>query len=61
MVVEAPHDGETMKYANAITADGQRVIAPDPIELTIDLIEDLVLPDEVGLDAASLVESPHLN
>lgn len=61
VVVAAGHDGQTMRSVIAITADGERIPAPEPFDLTIDRIRDLVLPEEVGLDAASLVESPHLN
>ncbi|MBT8493293.1 MAG: HD-GYP domain-containing protein, partial [Deltaproteobacteria bacterium] len=61
VVVTAGHDGESMKAAIAITADGERVASPELFDLTVDRIKDLVLPDEVGLDAASLVESAHLS
>jgi HD-GYP domain-containing protein (c-di-GMP phosphodiesterase class II) len=61
VVVAGGHDGETTRSAIAITAEGERVMAPEPFDLPVDRIRDLVLPDEVGLDAASLVESPHLN
>jgi len=61
VVVAAGHDGETMKSVIAITADGERVMAPEPFDLNIGRIKDLVLPDEVGLDPASLVESPHFS
>lgn len=60
VVVEAGHDGATMQAAIALDADGLRVEAPEPFELTVDRVADLVLPDEVGLDPASLAESAHL-
>ncbi len=61
VVVVAGHGEETMEAAVAVTAEGERVPTPEPFELTADRVVDLVLPEEVGLDAASLVESPHLN
>lgn len=61
VVVVAGQDGETMQAAIAVTATGEHVSAPEQFELTVDRVRDLVLPDEVGLDPASLIESPHLN
>ena len=57
VVVAAGGDAESVQAAIAITADGERLAAPETFELAVDRVADLVLPDEVGLDAASLVES----
>ena len=61
VVIAAGQSGESVRAAVAITAAGERVEAPEPIDVTVDQVVDLVLPDEVGLDPATLVESPHLN
>ena len=61
VVVAAGHDGEAMQAAIAVGADGERIVHPEPFELPVDRVTDLVLPDEVGLDPASLVESAHLD
>lgn len=60
VVVAAGHDGESMQAAVAITANGEMIPAPEAFELPVNRVQDLVLPDEVGLDAASLIESAHL-
>ncbi|MGI9649093.1 MAG: HD-GYP domain-containing protein [Acidimicrobiia bacterium] len=60
VVVAAGRDGDTMTAAVAVTADGERVPEPDTFELSLDRVNDLVLPDEVGMDGAALVDSPHL-
>ena len=60
VVVAAGHDGESMQAAVAISATGEMVPAPEAFELSVNRVQDLVLPDEVGLDAASLIESAHL-
>jgi HD-GYP domain-containing protein (c-di-GMP phosphodiesterase class II) len=60
VVVAAGRDGHTMQAAVALSAAGERLVAPEPFELTADRVVGLLLPDEVGLDAASLVESSHL-
>jgi len=61
VVVAAGHDGEPMQAAIAFSTDGLRIESPEAFELTVDRVADLVLPDEVGLESASLVESSHLN
>ncbi len=61
VVVAAGHDGRTMQAAIAVGVDGSRVVEPEAFELTVDRIDGLVLPEEVGLDPASLVESAHLD
>lgn len=61
VVITAGHDGEHMDGAIVISASGERIEVPEPVELTADQVRDLVLPEDVGLDAASLVEAPHLS
>jgi HD-GYP domain-containing protein (c-di-GMP phosphodiesterase class II) len=60
VVVAAGHDGERMQAAIAVTAHGERLAEPEAFELTVDRVAGLVLPEEAGLDPASLVESSHL-
>jgi len=60
VVVAAGRDGETMQAAIAVTPEGERVAEPETFELALDRVMDLVLPDEVGMDGAALVDSPHL-
>ncbi|NNL98564.1 MAG: HD-GYP domain-containing protein [Acidimicrobiia bacterium] len=61
VVVAAGHDGDAMQAAIAVGTDGERIAHPEPFELSVNRVTDLVLPDEVGLDPASLVESAHLD
>ncbi|MBT8194508.1 MAG: HD-GYP domain-containing protein [Acidimicrobiia bacterium] len=61
VVVAAGHDGDAMQAAIAVGTDGERIVHPEPFELSVGRVTDLVLPDEVGLDPASLVESAHLD
>ena len=44
-----------------LSGSGERISDPEPREVTVDQVSDLVLPEDVGLDPASLVESSHLN
>jgi hypothetical protein len=60
VVVAAGRDGQLMRAAIAFTAEGERVSEPETFELSVDRVSELVLPDEVGMDAAALVDSPHL-
>lgn len=60
VVVAAGRDGASMQAAVAVTPDGDRVPEPETFELSLDRVKDLVLPDEVGMDGAALVDSPHL-
>jgi HD-GYP domain-containing protein (c-di-GMP phosphodiesterase class II) len=60
VVVAAGHDGESMQAAVAVSATGEMIPAPEAFELPVGRVQGLVLPDEVGLDAASLIEAAHL-
>ena len=59
-VVAPGRDAESVKAAIVITTDGERVSSPDTFDLSADRVVELLLPEDVGLDAASLVESSHV-
>lgn len=61
VVVSAGQDGEDMQGAIITSAAGERLPTPEPVILTAEKVADLLLPEDVGLDPASLVESAHLN
>jgi len=59
-VVTAGHDGDTMSAAIAISADGERVSEPETFTLEASRVTGLLLPEDVGLDAATLLEASQL-
>ena len=60
-VVTGAGDKTSVPAVLAVSAAGERITAPEPLVVSVSRIRDLVLPEEVGLDPASLVESSHLN
>ncbi len=60
VVVAAGGTSEVVTAVMAKTADGDRAVSPAPFDLDVSRVTGLLLPDEVGLDPASLVEPAHL-
>ncbi len=61
-VVTAPGgDDRPTMVAGLLTPEGERIEEPETVPVELDQIVGLVLPDDVGIDPASLVESQHLS
>lgn len=60
IVVSPRVDDQPMVVANVLAADGSAIPEPEGQRIEFDRVAGLVLPDEIGIDPASLIESTHV-